>query len=63
MATYIITINERTKVGKGVLALLQSLKGVVNIKPNALDESLLDSKEGRVHYAKDAKHLISQCSK
>ena len=63
MATYIITINERTSVGKGVLTLLKSLKGVVTIKPNGIDESLLDIKEGRIHYAKDAKDLISQCSK
>ena len=63
MATYIITINERTSVGKGVLTLLKSLKGVVTIKPNGIDESLLDIKEGRIHYAKDTKDLISQCSK
>lgn len=63
MAQYIITINERTTVGKSVLSLLKSLKDVVTIKPNGLDESLLDIKEGRVHYAKDAKDLISQCSK
>ena len=49
--------------GKAVLSLLQSLKDVVSIKPNALDESLLDIKEGRVHYAKDAKDLIDQCTK
>jgi len=63
MATYTITINERTNAGKGVLSLLQSLKDIVTIKPNGLDESLLDIKEGRVHYAKDAKDLIHQCSK
>ena len=63
MATYIITINERTAVGKSVLTLLKSLKDVVAIQPNGLDESLLDIKEGRIHYAKDAKDLISQCSK
>jgi hypothetical protein len=63
MATYTITINERTAAGKGVLALLQSLKDVVTIKPNSMDESLLDIKAGKVHYAKDAKDLISQCSK
>lgn len=63
MATYIITVNERTMAGKGVLSLLKSLKDVVTIKPNAIDESLLDIKEGRVHYAKDAKDLISKCSK
>lgn len=63
MATYIITINERTLAGKGVMALLQSLKEVVTIKQNGLDESLTEIKEGKVHYAKNAKDLISQCSK
>jgi hypothetical protein len=63
MATYTITINERTVAGKGVLSLLQSLKDIVTIKPGGLDESLLDIKEGRIHYAKNAKDLIRQCSK
>ena len=63
MAKYVITINERTTLGKSVLSLLKSLKDVVTIKPNGLDESLLDVEESRVHYAKDAKDLISQCSK
>jgi hypothetical protein len=63
MATYTVTINERTTAGKSVLSLLKSLKDVVIIKPIGLDESLLDIKEGRVHYVKDAKDLINQCSK
>jgi hypothetical protein len=63
MATYTITINERTIAGKGVLSLLQSLKDVVTIKPNGMYESLMDIKEGRVHYAKNAKDLIHQCSR
>jgi hypothetical protein len=63
MAKYIITINERTTVGKSVLSLLKSLKDVVSIKPNDLDESLMEVEKGRVHYAKDAKDLINQCSK
>ncbi len=63
MATYTITINERTTAGKSVLSLLKSLKDVVTIKPIGLDESLLEIKEGRVHYAKDAKDLIRQCSR
>lgn len=63
MAKYVITINERTTVGKSVLSLLKSLKDVVTIKSNGLDESLLDIEEGRVHDAKDAKDLISKCSK
>jgi hypothetical protein len=62
MAKYVITINERTTVGKSVLSLLKSLKDVVTIKPNGLDESLLDIEEGRVHYAKDAKDLVGQVS-
>ena len=63
MATYTITINEKTQAGKGVLTLLQSLKDVVTIKRSAIDESLLDIEEGRIHYAKNAKDLINQCSK
>ena len=42
MATYTITIKERTMAGKALIALLQSLKDVVTIKPNGLDESLMD---------------------
>lgn len=63
MTTYTITINERKIAGKGVLSLLQSLKDVVTIEPNGLDESIQDIKEGRVHYSKDAKDLIHQCSR
>jgi hypothetical protein len=63
MAKYLITINERTTLGKSVLALLKSLKEVVTLEPNGLDESLSNVEEGRVHYAKDAKDLIEQCSK
>ena len=60
MATYTITIKERRMAGKAILTLLQALKDVVTIKPNGLDESLLDIDEGRLYYAKD---LINQCSK
>ena len=63
MAKYLITINERTTLGKSVLVLLKSLKEVVTLEPNGLDESLSNVEEGRVHYAKDAKDLIEQCSK
>jgi hypothetical protein len=63
MATYTVTINEKTLTGKSVLNLLQSLKDVVTIKPNSIEESLLEVKEGKVHYAKNAKDLIQQCSK
>jgi mannose/fructose/N-acetylgalactosamine-specific phosphotransferase system component IIB len=63
MAKYTITINERKAAGKDVLALLHSLKDVVTIQPNGIDESLLEIKEGKVHYAKNAKDLIKQCSR
>jgi hypothetical protein len=59
MATYTVTINERTNTGKGILTLLQSLKDVVTIKPTSIDESLEDIKFGRVHFARKAKDLIS----
>jgi len=62
MATYTIKIDENSEEGKGVLTLLKSLKGVVSIQSSALDESLEEVKEGRVHYAKDARDLIRQCS-
>jgi hypothetical protein len=62
MSTYIITIDEDTLAGQGVLTLLHSLKGIVTVKPNAIDESLQEVNEGKVHYAKDAKDLIDQCS-
>ena len=63
MATYIVTINEKTTAGKSVLNLLQSLKDIVTIKSNGIDESLEEVHEGKVHYAKNAKELINQCTK
>jgi len=30
---------------------------VVTIKPNAIEESLMEVKEGKVHYAKNVKDL------
>ena len=63
MATYTVTINEKTSTGKSVLNLLQSLKDVVTIKPNSIEESLIEVKEGKIHYVKNAKDLIQQCSK
>ena len=62
MATYTITINERTNAGKGVLKLLYSLKDIIIITPKTIDKSLLDVKQGKVHFAKNAKDLIKQCS-
>ena len=63
MTTYTITINEQTMAGKGVLSILKSLKDIVFIKRSGINESLLDIKAGRVYDAKNAKDLISKCSK
>ncbi|SHJ17141.1 hypothetical protein SAMN05444280_11282 [Tangfeifania diversioriginum] len=65
MATYTITINEKTKAGKKLVALLESLNEVVSIseirKSKGLDEALEDVKHGRVWEAKNAKDLINKC--
>lgn len=56
MATYTVTINERTKVGKDLVAYLSTLKGVVTIehKPNEETiEALEDVKAGRVTRSKN----------
>jgi len=63
MATYTITIKEKTKAGKALLSLLRSLKDIVIIQPSGIDESLTDIIEGRVYFAENAKDLINQCSK
>jgi hypothetical protein len=63
MAKYTITMSERKAAGKRVITLLHPLKDVVTIQPNGIDESLLEIKEGKVHYAKNAKDLIKQCSR
>ena len=51
MATYTLTINERTNAGKALLEYLFSI-GVINAKPKAtrskgLDEAIEDVKHGR----------------
>lgn len=51
MATYTLTINERTNAGKALLEYLLSL-GVISAKPKAtrskgLDEAIDDVKNGR----------------
>lgn len=65
MATYTITINERTKAGKNLVAFLSSLKDVVSIdsKISGIEESIEDIKHGRVYKAKNATDLIKQCLK
>jgi hypothetical protein len=65
MATYTITINEKTKAGKKLVALLKSLNEVVSLsevsKNKGLDEALEDVKHGRVYKADSAKDLINKC--
>lgn len=68
MASYTIEINEETPQGKSLLSLLRSLKGIVSIRPQkqaiaGIDEALQDVAKGRVHTAKDAQDLLSQCLK
>lgn len=63
MATYTITVNERTKTGKNLVAFLSTLSDIVTIKParTGIDEALEDVKHGRVSKAKDAADLLNQC--
>ncbi len=69
MATYTITINERTEIGKSLLVLIKSMGSAVSLTPtkkiqkNGLDEALEDIKLGRLHSAKNANDLIEQCLK
>jgi len=66
MATYTITISDRTKKGKLLIDFLKTLEGVEIRKEksnNALDEALEDIKKGRVYKAKDATDLINSCLK
>ena len=63
MATYTVTIDEQSTTGKSIINLLKSLNDVVKIESNGIEESLMQVKEGKIHYAKNAKELIKQCSK
>lgn len=50
MATYTVTIDERTNEGRGILAAMKQASSVVFRKPCkcGLDEALEDVKAGRV---------------
>jgi hypothetical protein len=65
MATYNITINEKTRARKKLVALLESLNEVVafaEVKKNkGMDEALDDIKNSRVFEAENAKDLIDNC--
>jgi hypothetical protein len=65
MATYNITINERTRSGKKLVDLLKSLNEVVSFskisKNSAVDEALNDVENGRIYKATDAQDLINKC--
>jgi hypothetical protein len=65
MATYTITINEKSKAGKNLAAFLRSSKDVISFrearKDPDLEEALEDVRQGRVFEAKDADDLIRQC--
>lgn len=65
MATYNITINEKTRAGKKLVALLESLSEVVSfteVKPKkGMNEAFEDIKNGRIFEADNAKDLIDKC--
>jgi len=66
MATYTITISDRSKKGKSLIDFLKTLEGVEIRKEksnNALSEAFEDIKEGRVYKAIDATDLINSCLK
>lgn len=67
MATYNIIINEKTRAGKKLVALLESLSEVVSfteVKPKkGMNEALDDIKNGRIFEAENAKDLIDKCMK
>jgi hypothetical protein len=64
MATYTITINEKSRAGKKLVALLESLSEVIEFtevrKVKSLNEALDDVKNGRVFEAENAKDLIDK---
>ena len=70
MATYTININESTKEGKSILALLKSLSSIsfISAKKRAaqtpsIDISLAEARQGKTHKAKDGFDLIEKCIK
>jgi hypothetical protein len=65
MATYTITINERTNSGKKLMDYLKSIDGVkvekTKTNNSAIDEAIDDINNGRVYKAKNADDLINSC--
>lgn len=57
MATYTITINERTSVGKNLVAYLKNLN---LIKETSLDRSIRELKEGKIQTCRNTKELFKQ---
>lgn len=60
MATYTITINERTKQGKSLRDYLQALGIIKTTKKGSLDEALEDVRKGNVYEASSIEDLIKQ---
>ncbi len=69
MATYTININETTKEGKSILALLRLLSSISfvkdkkTVKTSSIDKSLADARMGKTYKAKDGFDLIDKCLK
>lgn len=58
MATYSITVNERTKSGKGLVAYLRSL-GVINEANDATLSALEELKSGKVTRCKSFEEYLA----
>jgi len=66
MATYSITVNDRTVAGKSLLQYLANLgmnPEKTSARKNGLDRAIEDIAAGRFSYAKDGADLIRQCLK
>ncbi|MGV8139377.1 MAG: hypothetical protein AB2L20_29635 [Mangrovibacterium sp.] len=67
MATYTITINERTREGKRLAALLRASKQVTSFRESEripdLEEALEDVREGRVNTYSSVDELMTALKK
>lgn len=60
MATYTVTINERTNIGKQLVAFLKDIGAIKDEKKGTLDQALKDVEEGRVYTAKSVEDMMKQ---
>lgn len=60
MATYTVTINERTNIGKQLVAFLKGIGAIKDEKKGTLDQALKDVEEGRVYTAESVEDMMKQ---